>query len=171
MTYETKRKRIQEHVNDTLIHKQCLINSCVKMINCLYDCGRDDDALALAKRCSLHDHSKLQTEEIDSFVCLPKEDHDGKPNGILTDEQRKYIEIHWKKNRHHPEFHDDYHQMSEIDIIEMVCDWHARSKQFGNVMSLVEFLNDTQMKRFGFDAELYERILVYCEIFDNLSSL
>ena len=161
--------RIQEHINDTLLHKQLLINSCLKMINYLYSCGREDDALALARRCSSHDHSKLDEEEIKCFTQLPKEGHNKKPNGILTEEQKKLIETHWSKNKHHPEYFNDYHEMGEVDILEMVCDWSARSDQFCNVKSLVQFLDETQKKRFGFDDEFYSKIHDYCEILDNMA--
>ena len=38
---------------------------------------------------------------------------------------------HMMTNRHHPEFHADPNDMTEVDLIEMVCDWTAMSKELG----------------------------------------
>ena len=38
---------------------------------------------------------------------------------------------HVSHNRHHPEFHDDPNEMTDVDLIEMVCDWTAMSEEFG----------------------------------------
>ena len=46
--------------------------------------------------------------------------------------------------------------MKEIDIIEMVCDWHARSVQYGT--NLMEFVTVRQENRFKFPQEMYEKI-------------
>ena len=34
-------------------------------------------------------------------------------------------------NRHHPDFHADPNDMTDVDLIEMVCDWTAMSQEFG----------------------------------------
>lgn len=157
-----KTIRLQQHVNDTLLHKQLLINSCLKMANYLFEHEREEEGLELAKRCSMHDHSKLSKKEIENFIQLPVESHVNKPHGILTPEQRKLIEDHWASNRHHPEFFTHYSEMSEMDIIEMCCDWHARSKQFNT--DFLEYVNTRQKQRFNFDDDFFNRVLFYCEI-------
>lgn len=155
---------VRRHIEDTLTHKQFFIQSCFKMMDYLYDCNRYDDALELAKRCSVHDHSKFELEEVRLFIQLPSE-KDKKPNGVLTAEQRELIRMHWSKNRHHPEFFTDYKEMCEIDILEMVCDWYARSLQFGT--SFMNFVNTVPQKRFGFDDEFFETVLKYCNILNT----
>jgi hypothetical protein len=52
--------------------------------------------------------------------------------------------------------------MSEIDIIEMVCDWAARSEQYNN--SLTEFAERVQRDRFHFNDEMYAKIRAYCNV-------
>lgn len=37
---------------------------------------------------------------------------------------------HFASNRHHVEFHDDPNDMTEIDLIEMICDWTTMSQLF-----------------------------------------
>ena len=94
-----------------------------------------------------------------------EEHHDKKPNGRLTAEQRTLIEMHWKRNRHHPEFFSDYHKMSEIDILEMVCDWYARSLQFET--NFMQFVHDIPRDRFEFDDEFFARVYQYCLILND----
>jgi hypothetical protein len=155
-------KAIQRHIEDTLIHKQLLNLSCLKMINYLYDVGRDNDALELARRCIVHDNSKLSDVEIASFVKLPQAVDRTRAHGELTDDQKELLEVHWKNNRHHPEFFSDIDHMNEIDIMEMCCDWHARSQQFGTV--LIPYVLEKQQERFRFNDEMLTKILGYCEI-------
>jgi len=152
---------IEKHIKDTLVHKQFFISSCLKMIEYLHRNERHADALALAKRCSLHDHSKLENDEVEMFSRLPCK-KDEKPNGVLTPEQKLLICTHWSRNRHHPEFFDSYKDMKEIDILEMVCDWHARSQQFQT--DFMEFVMTVPRTRFGFDDEFFERVLKYCDV-------
>lgn len=58
------------------------------------------------------------------------------------------IKNHAITNRHHPEFWGGIHHMPKIAIAEMVCDWKARSSEFGS--SLMEYITQTAMTRFGF---------------------
>ena len=134
----------------------------MKMIEYLYSCDRYNDALELAKRCSMHDHSKFEMDEVAMFIKMLDGSEGRKPNGILTDEQRSLIEMHWKRNRHHPEFFTCYTKMDEIDILEMVCDWYARSLQFES--DFMEFVNKIPQERFGFDDEFFARIKKYCDV-------
>ena len=154
---------VQRHVKDTLIHKELFTRSCRKMVMHLYDLGRDEDALKLARRCIIHDNSKLENDEIGMFSKIPTDDIEcNQPHGELCDDDKKLIALHWSRNSHHPEFFDDYHQMEEIDIIEMCCDWHARSTQYNT--NLLEFLEVRQKERFHFPEYMYLEIKYYCEI-------
>ena len=158
--------KIERHVKDTLIHKELFTASCRKMVLYLYDVGRDKDAMELAKRCLVHDNSKLEDDEIELFSRIPSDDMEcTKPHKALNDEDKKLITLHWSRNSHHPEFYNDYHEMSEIDVIEMCCDWHSRTVQFGT--ELIPYLLDVQRKRFGFDDDFFEKILNYCTIINN----
>ena len=155
--------RVKHHIVDTLRHKQLFITSCLRMVDYLYACERFDDALELAKRCSLHDHSKLEDDEIKQFVQLPIEEYSSKTSREpLTDEQKKFIEMHWKRNRHHPEFFSNPNNMSDVDMMEMVCDWYARSLQFGD--DFMYYATVVARKRFGFSDESFAKVLGYCEV-------
>ncbi|MFK7802914.1 MAG: DUF5662 family protein [Anaerolineae bacterium] len=50
------------------------------------------------------------------------------PEGIKA-QVRKAIQHHVTTNRHHAEFHADPNDMTDIDLIEMVCDWTAMAQE------------------------------------------
>lgn len=90
----------------------------------------------LARRAESHDASKFGPEERIPYVWLTefhRKRHRGEafeyPPGI-EEEVRCAIDHHLKSNRHHPEFHADPNEMTEVDLIEMVCDWTAMSQEF-----------------------------------------
>ena len=49
----------------------------------------------------------------------------------LPNRVRRAVHHHVTTNRHHPEFHADPNDMTEVDLIEMVCDWTAMAQEFG----------------------------------------
>jgi Family of unknown function (DUF5662) len=70
------------------------------------------------------------------------------------------IHHHVPVNRHHPEFHADPNDMSDVDLIEMVCDWTAMSQEFGqDGGSARGWADKTIGKRVAFDED--RRLFVY----------
>ena len=91
----------------------------------------------LNERARIHDASKFGPEERLPYIWLT-EYHRCRRNGEpfqypngMEDRVRAAIHHHVTANRHHPEFHADPNAMSDVDIIEMVCDWTAMSQEFG----------------------------------------
>jgi hypothetical protein len=91
----------------------------------------------LLERAKTHDASKFGPEERIPYVWLtefhrrrrtaePFEYPEGVAEGV-----RRAIRHHVTTNRHHPEFHADPNDMSDVDVIEMVCDWTAMAQEFG----------------------------------------
>lgn len=157
----------REHIADTLLHKQFVLQSGGMLVEYLFDNDRTDDAIKLAKRCANHDDSKFESDEMQEFLQLPYEGENMKEaDKELPTTVKTLIAKHWKHNRHHPEFFDDYHQMNEIDIMEMVCDWYARSLQYHT--DFKEFVQTRQAIRFHFDEEFFATVWKYCEIIDML---
>lgn len=157
---------IAEHLMDTLEHKKWIIEASTIMVQYLIEQDREDDALALSKRCALHDNSKLEREELSLFSKLPLERTTLKnPKENISVEIKDIISVHWRKNRHHPEHFDDYHSMNEIDIMEMVCDWFARSLQYDT--DFMDFVETRQQIRFHFDDDFYKKVYDYCCILNN----
>jgi hypothetical protein len=71
-------------------------------------------------------------------------EHLGKGDPFLG----KAVIQHNRSNPHHPEYWGDIHQMPDVYIAEMVCDWKARSSEFGT--DLKEFIEEKAQKRWGF---------------------
>ena len=58
--------------------------------------------------------------------------------------------------------------MTELDIIEMVCDWAARSEQYGT--DLLDFIKERQHNRFHFSNKVYAEVEKYCKLIVELSN-
>jgi len=96
-----------------------------------------DYSEALIERAKVHDASKFGPEERIPYVWLT-EYHRCRRNGEpfdypegVADQVKKAIHHHVTSNRHHPDFHADPNDMSDVDLIEMVCDWTAMAQEFG----------------------------------------
>lgn len=91
----------------------------------------------LNERARIHDASKYGPEERLPYIWLT-EFHRcrrlGKPFSYpegMEERVRSAVDHHVTTNRHHPEFHTDPNDMTDVDLIEMVCDWTAMSQEFG----------------------------------------
>jgi hypothetical protein len=91
----------------------------------------------LLERGRVHDDSKFGPQERIPYIWLT-EFHRCRRTGEpftypegMEDRVRVAIEHHMTANRHHPDFHADPNDMSDVDIIEMICDWTAMSQEFG----------------------------------------
>jgi Family of unknown function (DUF5662) len=90
----------------------------------------------LLERAAVHDASKFGPEERLAYVWLTEFHRCRRagepfeyPAGIAEQVSRA-VQHHVTTNRHHPEFHADPNDMTEIDLIEMVCDWTAMAQEF-----------------------------------------
>ena len=86
-------------------------------------------------RGEMHDRSKLQPDEFDSQVRINiagLQYEYGSPEMLeVLREEKEGIELHYKRNSHHPEYHYDIKRMNFLDIIEMVIDWKAAALAYG----------------------------------------
>ncbi len=154
---------IYAQLEETFIHKDLVNKSCLKISKYLHSIGKDDLAIEICRRAVIHDNTKLDDNELNAFSTLSAKKEALKDPNICPDEQTKeVIEIHWVKNRHHPEYFPDKNDMTELDIIEMCCDWHARSVQYKT--DLLNFVEIRQNNRFHFSDEQYAKILNYCKV-------
>ena len=126
-------KRTKEHI-------QRVQKNIKKYMNVVKD-GYDKSELS--KRIKTHDKSKYSDQEYIPYVWLSwqkKEEREGRSFDVHMD-VKNIVDMAWNhhksKNRHHPEYHNNpKHDMSNEDIIEMVCDWAAMSQEFKNSLSL-----------------------------------
>ena len=80
----------------------------------------------------------------------------------LTPIKQDAIQLHWKNNSHHPEHFQSVLDMSKLDILEMCCDWHARSSQYKT--DLLQYAQKQQEIRFHFPEWMFVEIMHYCRV-------
>lgn len=91
-----------------------------------------DFTFKLIWRALVHDLSKLRADERNDFIELASIDYmknvkygSDEYKQILKD-HRGAIDIHYSRNSHHKEYHDDgVNGMDLYDLIEMIADWKA----------------------------------------------
>jgi RimJ/RimL family protein N-acetyltransferase len=98
---------------------------------------------------------------VDDLHELSDEEHE------LSEEQKRAIRLHWKNNSHHPEYYDSPDDITDLDLLEMACDIHARSKQFGT--DLLKYVEVQQVKRYHFGKSHYKKLWFYCKILTELT--
>ncbi|QDU55182.1 DUF5662 family protein [Aeoliella mucimassa] len=123
----------------------------------------------LLERAARHDASKFEPEERVAYIWLTEHHRRRKlgeaftyPSGVEPLIESA-IAHHMSHNRHHPEFHADPNDMTEVDLIEMVCDWTAMAQEFQQCGgSAREWADRTVGQRVQFNAEksrfVYEMI-------------
>ena len=96
-----------------------------------------EHGVELNERGRIHDASKFGPAERIPYIWLT-EFHRCRNEGVpftypdgMLELVRAAINHHMTTNRHHAEFHADPNDMTEVDLIEMVCDWTAMSEEFG----------------------------------------
>jgi hypothetical protein len=117
----------------------------------------------LIERSVIHDDSKLGPDELGPYSEAIEEF--GKYS-FGSEEHEKLlvalgpaIDLHRKKNRHHPEyFETGIHEMDLTDIIEMLVDWKAASLNNGQSGDLMNSIN-IQCERYDISPQL-KQILI-----------
>ena len=152
---------------DTIKHKKIVLDCCLLMTKYLFSKNQITLATELLKRGCEHDNSKFESAEFRKLSQILKGDKcftDASTQ--LSPEEVKAIKVHWARNSHHPEYFNDYEEMSELDILEMVCDWFARSLQFGT--DFLPFVEERQENRFHFSQKKFDKIHKYCVLIQEL---
>ncbi len=90
----------------------------------------------LWQRARVHDTSKFGPAErlpyiwlTEMYRCRRSGEPFCYPDG-MEHRVRAAIDHHMTTNRHHPDFHADANAMTDVALIEMVCDWTAMSQEF-----------------------------------------
>ena len=155
--------KILYHISDTIIHKKYVLDSANILCKYLFSVDKKELGLKLVQRAADHDNSKFESKELLDIASISDNFSNFKDaNLLLENEDLEKIKEHWKNNRHHPEHFSNIENMEELDILEMICDWHARSKQ--HETDLLEFVKVRQNNRFHFPKHMFEKILFYCNI-------
>lgn len=154
----------EQMFQDTMIHKTYVMKSCEKLAYYLEREGAVEHAEQLRQRAKVHDNSKVCCE--DEMSALARIIHDKSSlkdsNKQLSPIKQDSIKLHWKHNTHHPEHFKNAIDMSKLDIMEMCCDWHARSTQYGT--DFLDFVQKRQADRFHFPEWMFAEIWHYCQV-------
>jgi hypothetical protein len=127
----------------------------------------------LTERARIHDASKFGAAERIPYVWLT-EYHRRRRNGEafdypdgIAEKVNLAIAHHVTSNRHHPEFHNDPNDMSDVDLIEMVCDWTAMAQEFGQDGGSARGWADKTVGRVAFNAEKRRFIFEVIDLLDR----
>lgn len=156
--------KLRQMAEDTVTHKKIVLDNCNLMAKYFFNTGETEKAIQILKRGVDHDNSKFNYIEfkklasiLNSRKCFTNASEQ------LTDVEMEAIKYHWSHNKHHPEYYYDKEEdMSELDIIEMVCDWFARSLQYNT--DFIPFIKERQKNRFKFNEKMFSTVLWYCEL-------
>lgn len=152
---------------DTIIHKSYVMKSCEKLAKYLDNQGAVWHAQKLREKAKVHDDSKISCEDelhaLSRIINDQTTMHDAKRQ--LSPIKKDAIKLHWKHNDHHPEHWGSPEDMPKLAILEMCCDWHARSTQKGT--DFLGYVNESQKARFHFPDWMFEEILHYCEVLNS----
>ena len=130
---------------ETLLH----IHNVIKKLNIVIT--------ELQKRQILHDESKLSDLEKDTFdkytPMLKKLTYGSEEYNKALSGMKEGLKHHYENNKHHPEYwNNGIHDMSLVDLLEMLCDWIAATERHsdGDIFRSLEI----NQKRFGYSDEL-----------------
>jgi hypothetical protein len=157
-------KRTSEHVNRVIRNMQKVaINSPLQT--------------EILERSKLHDQSKWSKDEKNAYIwlteryrCKNENIPFAYPSKEAEDAIDKVVEIHYKNNRHHPECHNHINDMTDIDIIEMVCDWTAMSQEYGE-KSARDWANKNVGNKWKFSSDQEKLIYDTIETLESWSDL
>ncbi len=117
--------------------------------------GLERLAEELRRRARVHDRSKLLPDEFSGFVLIGAASQvaaygtDEYRNSMrAAQEKTDCVRLHYQRNSHHPEFHFDERRMPWLDVIEMVIDWDAAARTYGQ--GTVKDSLSIQRRRFQF---------------------
>lgn len=159
--------KLERMADDIITHKIYVLQVCHKVFQYLSEHDQLKLGIDLLKRAANHDNSKFNNDEFKNMAQILNSDECFKNAEYkLSPEEKKAIETHWKHNKHHPEYFENLEDMTELDMLEMVCDWYARSLQYGT--DFIEFVRTRQKVRFKFSEKQFDKICTYCILVEGI---
>lgn len=145
----------EEHLDNLVRHIELVREACLLLGKRLIHRGRKEFGRILISKGFVHDASKfagIEWEYLHAGNDIPKEKLD------------LAVKQHTATNSHHPEYWGGIENMPEIAVAEMVCDWYARSMEFGT--GLRAWINDVAVDRFKIDikSEQYQWLTGFVDI-------
>ncbi len=145
----------QEHLDNLVRHIDLVRGACLLLGKRLMAQGRQEVGRILIARGFEHDVSKFSGIEWDYL-------HAGRD--VPKEQLELAVRQHVRTNSHHPEFWGGIENMPEIAVAEMVCDWYARSQEFGT--ALRDWISTQAIDRFQIDlkGEQYQWIQNFLDL-------
>ncbi len=145
----------EEHIDNLVRHIDRVREACLLLGKRLMAQDRQTFGRLLIARGFVHDASKFYGIEWD----LLHAGHD-----VPEDQMQLAIEHHRHTNPHHPEYWGGMENMPEICVAEMVCDWFARSQEFGT--DLRQWIREVAVQRYqiALDGERWRWIEGFVEL-------
>lgn len=132
----------REHLDNLVRHIDLVREACLLLGKRLMDKGRGEFGRLLIAAGFQHDVSKFFGIEWDYL-------HAGRD--VPKEQLELAIKQHTRTNSHHPEYWGGVENMPEIAVAEMICDWYARSQEFGT--SLRDWITENAIDKFKIDLE------------------
>jgi len=147
-------KTINERVAGIVRHINNVRDNCLLLGERLIGQGEKELGRLLISNGFIHDNSKFHGVEWDHLSS------DGTDPELL----RVAVSNHNRTNPHHPEYWGGINEMPNLYVAEMVCDWKARSNEFGS--SLQDWIDGGAAKKFGYtkDSAVYGSIMRFVGI-------
>jgi hypothetical protein len=136
----TKVFSFDKHLDNLIRHITLVREACTVLGKRFISQGRKDLGRLLIARGFVHDASKFSGIEWDYLHAGPD---------VPQHELDLAVKQHVRTNAHHPEYHGGIDNMSPLDAAEMVCDWYARSHEFGT--DLRQWIKESAVDRFNID--------------------
>lgn len=128
-----------DKIGAVMEHIKHVQDNCNKVGVKLIELGETNLGRELIKNGQIHDNSKWEGIEWEHLFG---------DDPLL----RVAIKHHQSINPHHPEFWGGgIHDMPDIYLAEMVCDWAARSQEFGT--SLRDWVSEKSTAKYGYTME------------------
>ena len=148
-----------EKIRSITRHMRNVEDNCLLLGEKLIERGEIELGHGLIANGFIHDASKFHGIEWDNMA----------PSTIANEESAKLkmkmaVNHHRKVNPHHPEYWGEIQKMPRVYFAEMVCDWKARSEEFGS--SLKDYINEFATKRWEFskDDKTYKEIMLFVDL-------
>lgn len=144
----------EKHLDNLVRHIELVREAGILLANRLAESGRKDFARILLGNIFIHDASKFAGIEWDYL-------HAGE---VPAEQLQLAIKQHQQTNMHHPEFWGGFDNMPEVYLAEMVCDWYARSMEFGT--GLRDWITDTAIDKFKINIKSrnYETLVSFVDM-------
>ena len=151
---EKSEEARERHFYNVLRHIKNVQEAAKLLGERLIDRGEKDLGRILIANSMIHDNSKFFGIE---WEYMSAEE---------TNKEKLQLAVlqHVTTNPHHPEYWGDIKDMPRIYLAEMVCDWHARSVEFGT--DLRDWIKNAALEKYGITTQtkVYKTIKEFVDL-------